>query len=56
LLAGAVNGTETVVAFDEVTLPIIPAAGAAAAYGVIEFEALDEELVPASLVAAIVNV
>jgi hypothetical protein len=43
------------VALDEVTLPIIPAAGAAA-YGVIEFEALDEELVPAPLVAVIENV
>ena len=56
LLAGAVNGTETVVAFDEVTLPIIPVAGAAAAYGVIEFEALDEELGPALFGAVIENV
>ena len=56
LLLGAVNGIETVVALDEVTLPIIPAAGAAAAYGVIEFEELDEELVPAPLVAVIENV
>jgi hypothetical protein len=47
---------ETVVALDEVTIPIIPAVGAAAAYGVIEFEALDEELVPAPLVAVIENV
>jgi hypothetical protein len=39
-----------------VTLPIIPAAGAAATYGVIEFEALDERLVPAPLVAVMVNV
>ena len=55
-IAGAVNGIETAVALDEVTLPIIPAAGAAAAYGVIEFEELDEELVPAPLVAVIENV
>ncbi len=47
---------ETVVALDEVTLPIIPAAGAAATYGVIEFEALDERLGPAPLVAVIENV
>ena len=38
------------------TLPIIPAAGAAATYGVIEFEALDERLGPAPLVAVIENV
>jgi hypothetical protein len=56
LLAGAVNGIETVEALDDVTVPIIPAAGAAAAYGVIEFEALDEELVPAPFVAVIENV
>lgn len=56
LIAGAVNGIETVVALEVVTLPIIPAAGDAAAYGVIEFEALEEELVPAPLVAVIENV
>ena len=56
MFAGAVNGIETVVAFEDVTLPIITAAGEAAAYGVIEFEELDEELGPAPLVAVIENV
>jgi hypothetical protein len=39
-----------------VTLPIIPAAGAAAAYGVIEFEELDGRLVPTPFVEVMLNV
>ena len=56
LIAGAVNGIETAVALEVVTLPIIPAAGDAAAYGVTEFEVPEEVLVPAPLVAVIENV
>ena len=56
LVLGAMNGTETEVSLTRVTDPIIPAAGAAAAYGVIELEELEERLVPAPFVAVIENV
>jgi len=55
--AGAVNETFAVVAPVAVATTEVGApAGAAAAYGVIEFEELDEELIPAPLVAVIENV
>jgi hypothetical protein len=44
------------VALEVVTLPITPTAGTAAEYGDTEFEELEEELVPAPLVAVIENV
>ena len=49
-------GTEIVVEFDAETVPIVGAAGAVAANGVIEFDAEDDELVPTPLVAVIVSV
>jgi hypothetical protein len=52
----AVKGIETVVLFVTVAVPSVGAAGAAAAEGVIELEAEDEELAPTPLVAVIVKV
>jgi hypothetical protein len=54
--APAVKGIETVVLLVLVTVPILGAAGAVAAKGVIELDAEDEELVPTPLVAVIVKV
>jgi hypothetical protein len=51
-----VYGTEIVVAFVTETVPIVGAAGAAAAEGVIELEAEEDELEPTPLVAVIVKV
>jgi hypothetical protein len=54
--APAVKGIETVVLLVLVTVPIVGAAGAVAAKGVIELDAEDDELVPTPLVAVIVSV
>jgi len=56
LFAPAVKGIEIVVLLVRVTIPIVCAAGAVAANGVIEFEAEGDEDVPTPFVAVIVNV
>jgi hypothetical protein len=52
----AVKGIETVVLFVTVAVPIVGAAGTAAAEGVIELDAEDGEPVPTPFVAVIVKV